>query len=126
MEMPIQNIQTPGGDLEGYPYPDLLPLAEATLGAGISVMLRGHPGVGKSSLAAEVAGRMGLPLVDIRLAQRDPAELAGVFFPDRRRKVLSLFPPEWVRQACKEPVLVFLDEINAAVSIGTPTSFFAS
>jgi len=116
MEMPIQSTPTPGGDLEGYAYPELLPLVEATLGAEISVMLRGHPGVGKSSLAAEVAGRMGLPLVDIRLAQRDPAELAGVYFPDRRRKVLSLFPPEWVRRACKEPVLVFLDEINAAVT----------
>jgi len=116
MEKIAQNIPGPGGDLAGYAYPDLLPLVEATLGAGISVMLRGHPGVGKSSLAAEVAGHMGLPIEDIRLAQRDPAELAGVYFPDRERQVLSLFPPEWVRRACDEPVLVFLDEINAAVT----------
>ena len=116
MEMPVKNCLTPGGDLEGYAYPELLPLVEATLGAGISVMLRGHPGVGKSSLAAEVTRRMALPIVDIRLAQRDPAELAGVYFPDRELKVLSLFPPEWVQQACQEPVLVFLDEINAAVT----------
>ena len=116
MEMSVNNSLAPGGDLEGYAYPELLPLVEATLGTGISVMLRGHPGVGKSSLAAEVGRHMGLPLVDIRLAQRDPAELAGVYFPDRRRRVLSLFPPEWVSQACKEPVLVFLDEINAAVT----------
>jgi len=116
MELPGQKTLGAGGDLAGYAYPDLLPLVEATLEAGISVMLRGHPGVGKSSLAADVARRMGLPMEDIRLAQRDPAELAGVYFPDRERQVLSLFAPEWVRRACDEPVLVFLDEINAAVT----------
>ena len=101
---------------EGYTYDELRELTELTLRAGISVLLRGHPGVGKSSLGAELAASMGLELVDIRLAQRDPAELAGVYFPDRKRKVLSLFPPDWVRQACDRPVLVFLDEINAAVT----------
>jgi len=116
MELPGQNTSSTGTDCAGYAYPDLLPLVEATLEAGISVMLRGHPGVGKSSLAAEVAARMDLPVEDIRLAQRDPAELAGVYFPDRERQVLALFPPEWVRRACDEPVLVFLDEINAAVT----------
>ena len=110
------NNNVAAGTPEGLDYEELLPLVEATLGTGVSVLVRGHPGVGKSTLAAEVAGRMGLPLIDIRLAQRDPAELGGVYFPDRRNKVLSLFPPEWVRQACSRPALVFLDEINAAVT----------
>ena len=105
---------TPVG--QGYAYPELRPLLEHTLRAGVSVLLRGHPGVGKSTLAAEVAAAMGLPVVDIRLAQRDPADLCGVYFPDRRRRVLSLFPPDWVRQIQKAPALVFLDEINAAVT----------
>ncbi len=103
-------------DGEGYSYEELRPLVELTLRSGTSVLLRGHPGVGKSTLAAEIAAAMGLPLVDIRLAQRDPAELAGVHFPDRERGVLSLFPPEWVRDACECPVMVFLDEVNAAVT----------
>ncbi len=101
---------------EGYSYDELRPLVALTLKAGISVLLRGHPGVGKSSLAAELAAQMGLELVDIRLAQREPAELGGVYFPDREREALSLFPPAWVRRACQGPVLVFLDEINAAVT----------
>lgn len=102
--------------IEGYSYDELRPLVETTLRAGLSVLLRGHPGLGKSSLARELAAAMGLPMVDIRLAQRDPAEIAGVYFPDREQKVLALFPPEWVRQACERPSFVFLDEINAAVT----------
>jgi hypothetical protein len=53
---------------------------------------------------------------DIRLAQRDPAELAGVYFPDHERRQLALYPPAWVRQVCDAPGFVFLDEINAAVT----------
>ena len=47
---------------------------------------------------------MGLPLIDIRLAQRDPSEIGGVYFPDRERAELSLLAPPWVRQACEAPV----------------------
>ncbi len=101
---------------EGYPYSQARRLVEVALRTGISVLLRGHPGVGKSSLAADVSRLLGLPLIDIRLAQRDPAELAGVCFPDHERQVLRQFPPEWVKEACDHPVLIFLDEINAAVT----------
>ncbi len=101
---------------EGYPYSQARQLVEAALRAEVSVLLRGHPGVGKSSLARDVADSLGLPMIDIRLAQRDPAELAGVCFPDHERNVLRQFPPEWVREACDRPMLVFLDEINAAVT----------
>ncbi len=101
---------------EGYSYAALRPLVLATLRAGISTLVRGHPGVGKSSLAAELAAEMGLPLHDIRLAQRDPAELAGVYFPDHDNRQLALYPPAWVRQVCDAPGFVFLDEINAAVT----------
>jgi len=101
---------------EGYSFAELRPLVRATLDAGVAVLLKGHPGVGKSTLAAEVAADMGLPLIDIRLAQREPAEIGGVYFPDRDHQRLDLLPPPWVRQASEAPALVFLDEINAAVT----------
>lgn len=101
---------------EGYAYDDLLGLVDTSLRAGLSVLVRGHPGVGKSAMAAQLSERLGLPLEDIRLAQREPADLGGVYFPDRERQVLSLFPPDWVRRVCDAPSLVFLDEINAAVT----------
>ena len=90
-------------DPDGYPYDELKPLVKTCLRAGVSVLVRGHPGVGKSTMAAELAAELDLPLCDIRLAQRDRSEM-------------SLLAPSWVKQACERPTLVFLDEINAAVT----------
>jgi len=101
---------------DGYAYDELRPMVESILRTGLSVLVRGHPGVGKSSLARDLALAMGLPMIDIRLAQRDPAEIAGVYYPDADRTCLALLAPDWVRQACATPSFVFLDEINAAVT----------
>ena len=101
---------------EGYGYRALAALVRTTLDAGVSVLVTGHPGVGKSALAAEVAADMGLPLVDLRLAQREPAELCGVYFPDRDAQSLQLLAPPWAAAVCDAPALLFLDEINAAVT----------
>jgi hypothetical protein len=101
---------------EGYTWPELHALVLHCLRADVSVLLRGHPGVGKSALAGAVANALSLPLIDIRLAQRDPTDLAGVWFPDRERQALVSYPPTWALRAAAEPCLVFLDEINAAVT----------
>ena len=99
-----------------YTYDQLYPLIRSTLDAGISVLVLGPPGIGKSTLAADLARAMKKTLIDIRLAQKDPAELGGVYFPNRETQTLDLFPPAWVKRACSEPCLVFLDEFNAAVT----------
>ncbi|MEE2788007.1 MAG: AAA family ATPase [Myxococcota bacterium] len=101
---------------DGYSYTELQALLDVTLDAGLSALMRGHPGVGKSTLAAELAEKRNLELIDIRLAQRDPAELAGVYFPNHNENCLALYAPDWVKRACERPGLVFLDEINAAVT----------
>ncbi|MDD4816536.1 MAG: AAA family ATPase [Victivallaceae bacterium] len=100
----------------GYTFDQLFPLIRSTLDAGISVLLLGAPGIGKSTLAVDLARVMKKTLIDIRLAQKDPAELGGVYFPNRETQTLELFPPAWVKRACAEPCLVFLDEFNAAVT----------
>lgn len=102
--------------ISGYSWSEARRLLGTTLRAGISVLLRGHPGVGKSTLAAALAEEMGLPLVDIRLSQRDPVDLCGVWFPDRDRRVLESYPPAWALEAAARPCFLFLDEINAAVT----------
>ncbi len=99
-----------------YTYDQLFPLIQCTLDAGISVLLLGSPGIGKSTLAVELAKLMNKTLIDIRLAQKDPAELGGVYFPNRETHTLELFPPAWVKRACDQPCLVFLDEFNAAIT----------
>lgn len=99
-----------------YTYDQLFPLIRCTLEAGISALLLGSPGIGKSTLAVELAKSMHKKLIDIRLAQKDPAELGGVYFPNRETQILELFPPIWVKQACDQPCLVFLDEFNAAIT----------
>jgi hypothetical protein len=101
---------------DGYTWNELHRLVGTTLRAGISVLVRGHPGVGKSTLANTLAAELGLPLVDIRLAQRDPADLCGVWFPDNESRTLRSYPPEWAVEAAARPAFIFLDEINAAVT----------
>ena len=54
---------------EGYSWPELYRLVGTTLRTGLSVLLRGHPGVGKSTLAQALATDFGLPLIDIRHTQ---------------------------------------------------------
>lgn len=100
----------------GYTYDQLFPLLLATLESGISALLLGAPGIGKSTIAMELAKAMRRTLIDIRLAQKDPSELGGVYFPNRDTQTLELFPPAWVKRACEEPCFVFLDEFNAAVT----------
>ncbi|HOC99945.1 MAG TPA: MoxR family ATPase [Myxococcota bacterium] len=115
-EAPLPDLTGDPVRHDGYSYDELCPMVEALLRGGLSVLVRGHPGVGKSSLAKELAARMELPMVDIRLAQRDPAEISGVYYPDADRTCMSLLAPDWVRQVCESPGFVFLDEINAAVT----------
>lgn len=106
----------PPAPAEGYTWPELRRLTLTALQANVSVLLRGHPGVGKSTLAAAVADDLDLELIDIRLAQRDPTDLAGVWMPDRERQALVPYPPAWALDAATRPCLVFLDEINAGVT----------
>lgn len=80
---------------------------------GVSVLLTGHPGCGKSAMAAELAQRMGLPMVDIRLSQMDPIEFCGAQMPNRETGRMEWFEPFWFP---KVPSFIFLDEINAAIS----------
>jgi hypothetical protein len=100
----------------GHSWPELMNLVPAALEAGVSTLILGHPGLGKSAFAAILAERYDLPLVDIRLAQQEPADLAGVYFPNKERNCLDLLPPNWVRDLVERPAFLFLDEINAAVS----------
>jgi len=101
---------------KGHSYEELKTILPGALRAGVSVLVLGHPGIGKTALAEDLAEGFGLPLIDIRLAQQEPADLAGVYFPDQDRECLTLLPPAWVKELVERPGFLFLDEVNAAVS----------
>lgn len=76
----------------------------------LSLMLWGPPGIGKSSIVADVASTHGLQLVDLRLSQLAPTDLRGL--PVAENGVSRWFPPEFLPTTGKG--VLFLDEINMA------------
>ncbi|MEA3410216.1 MAG: MoxR family ATPase [Pseudomonadota bacterium] len=78
------------------------------------VMLWGPPGVGKSQMVAQVAGRHEVPVIDIRLSQMEPSDLRGIPFrvgESVEWAVPSMLPDE--KRHGAQGVL-FLDEITSA------------
>ncbi|MEM5855415.1 MAG: MoxR family ATPase [Candidatus Aenigmatarchaeota archaeon] len=93
-------------------YKEVKNLVRIALKAKISVLVLGHPGVGKSTMAKELAEEFGLPLVEKRLSQVDPTELVGIQVPRGGKVVTEV--PDWV--PVERPAFLFLDEINAGVT----------
>ena len=77
-----------------------------------SALLRGPHGIGKSELAHQVGKDMGLPVVDRRLSQMSEGDMIGL--PELVDGVTRFCPPDWYARACREPVILLLDEINRA------------
>ena len=86
----------------------VLPVLPAT----ISVLLRGPHGVGKSALPRFVGEQLGLDTLDRRLSQMSEGDLVGL--PELVNGVTRFAPPDWYKQACERPVILFLDELNRA------------
>jgi hypothetical protein len=86
----------------------VLPILPATL----SVLLKGPHGVGKSALPRFVGKVLGIPVVDRRLSQMSEGDLVGL--PELVNGVTRFAPPDWYMQACREPRILFLDELNRA------------
>jgi hypothetical protein len=102
--------------IPSFPYTKLKHYAIRCLSRRISLLIFGHPGIGKSSLAADLAAHFALPLIDIRLSHRDPSELAGIQMPDRDGRLIVVYPPDWLHRICESPHVLFLDEISAGVT----------
>jgi hypothetical protein len=89
------------------------------LPASQAVLIRGPHGIGKSQLVQQIAsdvttkeGVTGLPLIDRRLAQMTEGDIIGL--PELVDGVTRFCPVDWLLRACREPVVLFLDEINRA------------
>ena len=89
------------------------------LPASQAVLVRGPHGIGKSQLISQISsdvkledGTQGLPLIDRRLAQMTEGDIIGL--PELVDGVTRFCPVDWLLRACREPVVLFLDEINRA------------
>jgi len=78
------------------------------------ILLRGRHGVGKSCVVYQTAGAMGLTVVERRASQMTEGDLVGL--PVIAGNTTTFNPPDWFKQACDEPVVLFLDEVDRATT----------
>ena len=76
------------------------------------VLLRGRHGIGKSEVVYQTANSLELPVVERRASQMTEGDLVGL--PKTDGNVTSFCPPDWFKQACDTPVVLFLDEVDRA------------
>lgn len=79
-------------------------------GLDLSVMIWGAPGIGKSSIVAQVARDARIGCIDLRLSQLAPTDLRGL--PVAEEGLSRWFPPEFLPRDGRG--ILFLDEINMA------------
>ena len=78
------------------------------------IILWGPPGVGKSSIILAVAEELGVDIVDVRLAQKDPSDMRGIPVPDESRGLVEWYlSSEWPRHPNSRGI-IFFDELTAA------------
>ena len=87
------------------------------LPAEMALLMRGPTGVGKSFLGKAIADVHGLPFIDVRLSVMSEGDVGG--YPDlegmKETGVMTFCMPSWFMRACKEPVVLMLDEMNRAL-----------
>ena len=93
-------------------FASFVSIAPHVVNARLPILLRGRHGVGKSQVVYQLAGTLGLPVVERRASQMTEGDLLGL--PSTDGEVTSWNPPAWFRTACDEPVVLFLDEVDRA------------
>lgn len=83
----------------------------------IAVMMRGPTGVGKSHIVYQIARTLGMEYIDVRGSTMDEAKVTGIpdFETSKQLKVATFVLPSWYVRACREPVVLFLDELNRSM-----------
>ena len=87
-------------------------LAPSVSAARLPVLLRGRHGIGKSQVVYQLAANAGLPVVERRASQMTEGDLVGLPSIEGNRTACN--PPDWFKQACEEPVVLFLGEVDRA------------
>jgi hypothetical protein len=94
----------------------------AVLPVDVTILLRGPHGIGKSQVVRQLAKILSVkenidyPVFDIRLGQMSEGDFIGLPTQSADRKTTQFLPPDWYREACDKPVVLFLDELNRATT----------
>jgi len=80
----------------------------------VPVFLWGPPGIGKSSIVAQVAKDDGINFIDLRLSLLDPTDLRGIPFFDTKKETAVWAPPSFLPDGSQPRGILFLDELNTA------------
>lgn len=79
-----------------------------------AIMLRGAPGVGKSTIVRTVAENLGIGFIDVRLAQMERVDFAGL--PSIKDGMTEWNVPSFWPRDMKSKGIILLDEITSAPS----------
>ena len=89
----------------------------AKLPPEIAVLMRGPTGVGKSQMARALADELSLPFIDVRGSTMDESQVSGIpdFETSKTAGVATFCLPSFYVRACREPVVLMLDELNRSM-----------
>lgn len=79
-----------------------------------AIILRGAPGVGKSSIVRQAAENLGIGFIDVRLAQLERCDFCGL--PSVENGVTNWNVPSFWPRDKKSAGILFFDEITSAAS----------
>ncbi|MCH9812931.1 MAG: MoxR family ATPase [Epsilonproteobacteria bacterium] len=80
----------------------------------VPVFLWGPPGIGKSSIVAQIAKEKAIEFIDLRLSLLDPTDLRGIPFFDAANHQAIWAPASFLPEGTQTKGILFLDELNAA------------
>lgn len=80
----------------------------------LPVFLWGPPGIGKSSIVAQIAKEKEIGFIDLRLSLLDPTDLRGIPFFNANDNSAVWAPASFLPDGSVEEGILFLDELNTA------------
>ena len=80
----------------------------------VPVFLWGPPGIGKSSIVAQIAKERGVEYIDLRLSLLDPTDLRGIPFFNSDDNSAVWAPASFLPDESQKEGILFLDELNTA------------
>jgi len=85
-------------------------------GSKTSIMLYGPPGIGKSAIIKQIGSELELRVIDLRILLYQPIDLRGGPVPNRDKKIIEWYAPDFLPQSERDGVkgILFFDEINCA------------